>query len=74
MADPAVPFTNNKEEWVLRIAKLQMKISGCFRTRAGTEGFALMRGLVETARQREWHHLDLLQRGPDAMRPPPVPH
>ena len=34
-----------------------MKISDCFRTRAGAERFARMRGLVETARQWEWHLL-----------------
>ncbi len=68
MADPAVPFTNNGAERALRMAKLQMKIAGCFRTRAGAERFAQMRGLIETARQREWHLLDLLRRGPDAVR------
>ena len=72
MADPAVPFTNNRAERALRMAKLQMKISGCFRTRAGAERFALMRGLVETARQRAWPLLDLLRLGPDAV-PQPAP-
>ena len=72
MADPAVPFTHNRAERALRMAKLQMKISGCFRTRAGAERFALMRGLVETARQRQWPLLDLLRRGPEAV-PQPVP-
>ena len=52
MADPAVPFTNNQAEWTLRIAKPQMKISDCFRTRAEANCFAQMRGLIETARQR----------------------
>ncbi len=28
LADPAVPFTNNRAERALRMAKLQMKISG----------------------------------------------
>ena len=48
MADPAAPFTNNRAEQTLRMAKLQMRISGCFRIRAGTEHFALMRGMVKT--------------------------
>ena len=72
LADPAVPFTNNRAERALRMAKLQMKISGGFRTRAGAERFALMRGLVETARQRAWPLLDLLRLGPDAV-PQPAP-
>ena len=49
----------------LRMAKLQMKIAGGFRTRAGAKRFAQMRGLIETARQREWHLLDLLRRRRD---------
>ena len=72
LADPAVPFTNNRAERALRMAKLQMKISGGFRTQAGAERFALMRGLVETARQRAWPLLDLLQLGPEAV-PQPAP-
>ena len=32
LADPRVPFTNNQAEQALRMAKLQMKISGGFRT------------------------------------------
>ena len=72
LADPAVPFTNNRAERALRMAKPRMKISGGFRTQAGAERFALMRGLVETARQRAWPLLDLLQLGPEAV-PQPAP-
>jgi len=75
MADPAVPFTNSLAERVLRMAKLQLRIASCFRTRAGAERFAPMRGLVETTRQREWHLLDLLRLGPGTAgaQPHPVP-
>ena len=56
------------------MAKVHMKIAGCFRTPAGAERFALLRGLVETARQRQWPLLDLLRRGPEAAAlPQPVP-
>ena len=72
MADPAVPFTNSLAERALRTVKVQMKISGDFRTRDGAEHFALLRGLVETARQRQWPLLDLLRRGPEAVVPQPV--
>ncbi|MXZ42467.1 MAG: transposase [Caldilineaceae bacterium SB0666_bin_21] len=71
LADPAVPFTNNLAEQAMCRAKLQMKILGCFRTRAGAERFAHMRGLVETSRKREWYLLDFLWQGPDAAAPQP---
>ncbi len=73
MADPAVPFANNRAEQALRMAKLQMKISGGFRTRAGAERFARMRGLVETARKQGHNLLDLLRQDPDAPVPQPNP-
>ena len=71
MADPAAPFTNNLAEQAPRMAKLQMKVSGCIRTRAGAERFAHMRGLVKTARKREWNLLDQLRQGPDTAAPQP---
>ena len=73
MADPRVPFTNNWAEQALRMAKLQMKISGGFRTRAGAERFARVRGLAETARKRGQTLLDLLRLDPDEPWPDPVP-
>ena len=73
MADPAVPFTNNRAERALRMAKLQMKISGCFRTPDGAQRFARVRGLAETARQRGQTLLDLLRLDPDEPWPEPVP-
>ena len=73
MADPAVPFTNNLAERALRMAKLQMKISGCFRTSDGAARFARVRGLAETARQRGQSLLDLLRLDPDEPWPDPVP-
>ena len=73
MADPAVPFTNNLAERALRMAKLQMKISGGFRTSDGAARFARVRGLAETARQRGQTLLDLLRLDPDEPWPDPVP-
>ena len=73
MADPAVPFTNNLAERALRMARLQMKISGCFRTPDGAQRFAQVRGLAETARRRGQSLLDLLRLDPDEPWPEPVP-
>ena len=65
MADPAEPFANNLAEQALHMARLRMKISGCFRTRVGTGCFAQMQGLIETAHKRERNPLDLLRLDPD---------
>ena len=73
MADPRVPFTNNLAERALRMARLQMKISGCFRTWDGAARFARMRGLIETARKRGQTLPGLLRLDPDAPWPDPVP-
>ena len=73
MTDLAVPFTNNGAEQALRMAKLQMKISGGFRTPAGAERFVRMRGLIETARKQGHNLLDLLRLDPEAPVPWPDP-
>ena len=69
MADPAVPSPHNRAERALRMARLQMKISGGFRTPDGAARFARMRGVIETARQRGQSLLDLLRLDPDEPWP-----
>lgn len=52
--DPTVPFTNNVGELAMRMAKVKMKVSGCFRTMAGAQDFAILRGAIDTARKQAW--------------------
>jgi transposase len=58
--DFAVPFTNNLAERDLRMMKVRMKISGCFRTFAGACRFATLRSVISTARKRGWNILQTL--------------
>lgn len=51
MIDENVPFSNNLAERDLRMMKLQMKISGCFRTLCGAEDFARTRSYISTLRK-----------------------
>jgi transposase len=60
IGDLNVPFDNNQAERDLRMAKLQQKVSGSFRTEHGAHRFATVRSYIETGRKHGLNPLDLL--------------
>jgi transposase len=67
LTDFDVPFTNNLAEQDLRMMKVKMKISGCFRTLEGARIFALLRSVVSTARKQRHNILQVLTATPEQL-------
>jgi transposase len=53
-----VPFTNNQAERDLRMAKIKMKVSNCFRSFDGARWYARIAGFISTARKQERNIFD----------------
>ena len=64
LTGPAVPFTNNQAELVLRMIKARQKIPGGFRTLTGPADFALLRSVETTARKLGWNRYEIWLRTP----------
>ena len=62
-----VPFTNNEAEQALRMMKVRMKISGCFRTPDGAQVFAKIRSVISTARKHGLNIAHALSLPPDQL-------
>ena len=67
LSDFDVPFTNNLAEQDLRMMKVKMKISGCFRTLEGAQIFALLRSVVSTSRKQRFNILQILTATPEQL-------
>ena len=53
--DANVPFTNNRAERNLRMSKVKMKVSGCFRQRIYAVAYCRLSSYLQTMKQRGYN-------------------
>jgi len=57
----AVPFTNNRAEQDLRMAKVKQKVSGCFRTQVYAEAYCRISSYIQTMSAKGYNPLTAIQ-------------